>query len=137
MTETDSQEKYAKQIRELEEKRNNLLQGIDCDITGVTEAVDVDLEIGRGNAVHNADRERSGEGGIDMERSGEGGGSGAPAAWSSGEMGGCDGGGGAGCERGGGGKDVGNVGGGGRKRDRAAITPDVQVCVCSFVCVCV
>ena len=35
-TEPDAQERYLRQIRELEEKRDNLRQGIDCDISRVT-----------------------------------------------------------------------------------------------------
>ena len=52
VTEPDAQERYLRQIRELEEKRDNLLQGIDCDISGVTDAVDVDeaLSADRGQA---------------------------------------------------------------------------------------
>ena len=43
VTEPDAQERYLRQIRELEEKRDNLLQGIDCDISGVTDAVEAVL----------------------------------------------------------------------------------------------
>eukprot|EP00960_Hanusia_phi_P067321 766604-Hanusia_phi.AAC.1 len=41
-TEEGLMAQYKAEIKDLEEKRNNLLQGLDCDISGVTEAVDPD-----------------------------------------------------------------------------------------------